>query len=187
MPFHYNGHLISTSFKYNANTKQQEALGNKNGYQFLWKEANADIKDTIAQLTLLNDRTYYTISSLIQGPAKLFLTRSGASDPSFNLRHEPAFIIRKNGTGQSFISVLEIHGNFDPKNEFSIGAYSAVQEMETIQNDDNYTVLKIILGSKELLISQCNAVFENHKTHSAGNLSWKGVFSVRYDGAILNK
>ena len=187
LPFHYNGHLISTSFKYNAYTRQQEPLGNKNGYQFLWKEADADVKDTIAQLTLLNDKTYYTISSLINGPAKLFLTRSGASDPFFNLRHEPAFIIRKKGTNKSFISVLEIHGNFDSKNEFSTGAYSAVQKMETVQNDDNYTIIRIMLGGKELLITQCNEVFDSQKTHTAGNVSWKGAFMVKYDGTILNK
>jgi hypothetical protein len=73
LPFQYNGQLISASFKYNYSEKAQETFGKKNGYQFLWKEGEASVKDTIAQFTFLNNRTYYTISSLIEGTASLFL------------------------------------------------------------------------------------------------------------------
>ncbi|HEX2629887.1 MAG TPA: heparinase II/III family protein, partial [Chitinophagaceae bacterium] len=94
LPFQFNGQLINTSFKYKSYPDKQEALGKKNGYQFLWKEAEAAVKDTTVQFTFLNGRTYYSISSLVQGDATLFFTRTGANDPNFNLRREPAFIIR---------------------------------------------------------------------------------------------
>jgi hypothetical protein len=185
LPFQFNGHLINTSFKYKANTDKLETLGNKNGYQFIWKEAEAKVENTTAQLTFLNDRSYYSISSLIDGSAKIFLTRTGANDPDFNLRHEPAMVIRKNGKSQSFINVIEIHGKFDPVYEFSSNAYPSVKQIKLLQQDENYTVAEVFLGDKKLIISQCNKDFDTKQVHSAANMSWTGPFMVMYNGKIL--
>ncbi len=186
LPFHYNGHLISTSFKYNANTQKQEALGKKNGYQFLWKEAEAEVKDTIAQLTFLNDRTYYTISSLVEGKAAIFLTRTGANDPNFNLRHEPAMIIRKKGNDQAFVSITEVHGNFDPVMEFSSNSYSHIQQMRIIMNNADFTVVELVIGGKNITIAQCNKDMEAGKGHTVNingtTLGWTGPYVILYDG-----
>jgi hypothetical protein len=184
LPFQYSGNLISTSFKYTANTKEQKQLGSKNGYQFLWKEAQASVKDTLAQFTFLNDRTYYTISSLIGGDADLFFTRTGANDPNFNLRREPAYIIRRKGSNQSFINVLEVHGNFDPVIEFSSDSYSVVKEMKLLQNDTDFTVVKIIIGGKALIVAQANKDFTN-TAHTAGGISWNGPYTVLLEGKKL--
>ena len=184
LPFQYNGQLISTSFKYTYSEKNQETFGKKNGYQFLWKEGEASVKDTIAQFTFLNNRTYYSISSLIEGDASLFFTRTGANDPNFNLRREPAFIIRKNGSVQSFINVIEIHGKFDPIIEFSTNSYSSVQNMRLLENGD-YTVLEIIISGKKILIAQSNKDFNIATKHSAKEISWMGPFTILYDGKIL--
>ena len=184
LPFQYNGQLISTSFKYNYSEKNQETFGKKNGYQFLWKEAEASVKDTIAQFTFLNNRTYYTISSLIEGAASLFFTRTGANDPNFNLRREPAFVIRKNGSGQSFISVIEIHGKFDPIIEFSTNSYSSVQNMRMLENGA-YSVVEIIISGKRLVIAQSNKDFNKTTKHSAKEINWTGPFTVLYDGKKL--
>jgi hypothetical protein len=184
LPFQYNGQLISTSFKYNYSEKVQETFGEKNGYQFLWKEGEATVKDTIAQFTFLNNRTYYSISSLIEGTASLFFTRTGANDPNFNLRREPAFIIRKNGSTQSFINVLEIHGKFDPIVEVSTNSYSSVQNMKLLENGD-YSVIEIIINGKKILIAQSNNDFNKTTKHSAKEISWTGPFTVLYDGKNL--
>ena len=184
LPFQYNGQLISTSFKYNYSEKAQETFGKKNGYQFLWKEGEASVKDTIAQFTFLNNRTYYTISSLIEGTASLFFTRTGANDPNFNLRREPAFIVRKNGSDQAFISVIEIHGKFDPVIEFSTNSYSSVQNMKLLENGD-YSVIEIIISEKKLLVAQSNKDFNRTTKHSAKEISWTGPFTVLYDGKNL--
>lgn len=185
LPFHYNGHLINTSFKYDANTKEQKPLGKRNGYQFLWKEASARVADTVAQLTLLNDRTYYTISSMVNDSATLFLTRSGANDPNFNLRHEPSFIVRKNGKDQSFLNVIEIHGKFDPVREFSSHAYPQVSKMEMLRNDASYSIARITIGGKELILAQSNNDFSKQSVHEAQGLQWQGPFLVQYDGRNL--
>ena len=185
LPFHYNGQLIHTSAAYKPFTGRQETLGTKSGYQFLWKEAEAAVKDTLFQLTFLNDRTYYSLSSLVQGDATVFFTRSGANDPNFNLRHEPAAVIRKNGQQASFINVLEIHGRFDPVMEFSTSAYPAVQQIRLLQDDADYTIAEIITGGKKLQIAQCNKDFNLQAAHSAQQISWTGPFAVLYGGQVL--
>jgi len=189
LPFHYSGQLISTSVKYEPYTTKQEALGKKNGYQHLWKEAEAEVKDTVVQLTFLNDRTYYTISSLVQDKAKVFFTRSGANDPNFNLRHEPAMIIRKKGTDQFFVNITEIHGSFDPILEFSSNSYSQVQQIKLLVNDENFTITEIVIGGKKLLLAQCNKDFSEGTNHSVETdnvkIDWTGPYTTLYDGKML--
>lgn len=186
LPFHFDGTLINTSFKYDSYSDKQEPLGKKNGYQYLWKEAEAKVNDTVAQLTFLNNRTYYTISSLIQDKATLFLTRLGANDPNFNLRREPAFIIRKNGENQTFISVVEIHGKFDPVYEFSSNAYPAVQQIKLIRNDDQFSICEILLAGKKIIIAHSNNDFRNTTNNSSDGINWQGPFAAWYDGIKIN-
>jgi oligo-alginate lyase len=189
LPFQYNGQFISTSFKYVSNTKKQETLGTKNGYQFLWKEAEATVADTIVQFTFLNKNTYYTISSLVEGSAQIFFTRSGANDPNFNVRREPSYIIRKKGINQSFINVIEIHGKYDPINEFSSNAYAEIKQIKLLQNDANYTVASCMLSGKLIQVIQCNKDFEKNNNHSLlinnVKVDWVGPYSILYDGKAL--
>ena len=184
LPFQYSGQLINTSFKYQPATKTQETLGKKNGYQFLWKEAEASVKDTIAQFTFLNNRTYYTISSLIEDSASLFFTRIGANDPNFNLRREPAYIIRKKGEKQVFLNVIEIHGSYDPIGEYSANTYPSVENIKLLENDD-YTVAEITISGKKLMIAQSNKIFTKETKHVAKGINWTGPFTILYDNRIL--
>ncbi len=189
LPFQYNGQFIQTSFQYAAYTKTQETLGTKNGYEFLWKEAAAVVRDTTAQFTFLNAKTYYTVSSLVEGAAQLFFTRSGAHDPSFNVRREPSFIIRKRGGSTSFINVLEIHGNYDPVNEFSTKAYPDVKKIKLLLNTEQYIVAEVLIGNDKLEVVQCNRDFEKGKQHSLAsgsiNLTWNGPYDILLNGKSL--
>lgn len=189
LPFQYNGQLINTSFKYEPATAKQESMGKKNGYQFLWKEAEASVKDSLSQFTFLNDRTYYSISSLTSEGATIFLTRTGANDPNFNLRREPAYIIRKKGSNAVFFNVVEIHGKFDPVIEFSSNAYPSVKGLRLLRNDNEYTLAEVLVGDKKLLVAQSNNVFTATATHSIagenGNITWKGPYQVWFNGTIL--
>lgn len=186
LPFHFDGAIINTSFRYEAATEKQEAMGKKNGYQFLWKEAQATVNDTIVQLTFLKNTTYYSISSLAENKASLFITRTGANDPNFNLRHEPALIIRKKGKNQSFINVLEIHGHFDPINEFSTNAYPSVKKIRSVINNEELSVVEIDVDSKKLLIAQSNKDFKIKSLHIIGSISWTGPYAVWFDGKQIN-
>jgi hypothetical protein len=189
LPFQYNGQLINTTFKYEAFSDLQKPLGKRNGYQFLWKEAQGTVKDTIAQFTFLNNKTYYSVSSLVQDTAQVFFTRIGANDPNFNLRREPAYIIRKKGTDQSFVNVLEIHGKFDPVAEFSTNSYPSVQSISLLQNDETYTIALINVKGKQVVVAQCNKDFNKQSKHNfqtgALSLEWTGPFTVLYDGKTL--
>jgi len=184
LPFQYSGQLINTSFKYQPATKTHETLGKKNGYQFLWKEAEASVKDTIAQFTFLNNRTYYTISSLIEDSASLFFTRIGANDPNFNLRREPAYIIRKKGEKQVFLNVIEIHGSYDPIGEYSANTYPSVENIKLLENDD-YTIAEITISGKKLMIAQSNKIFTKETKHVTKGINWTGPFTILYDNKIL--
>jgi hypothetical protein len=186
LPFHYNGDLISTSVKYTSFGGIQEPLGTKNGYQHLWKEAAAEARDTLVQMTFLNHRSFYSISSLVQGDAKIFFTRSGAGDPNFNLRHEPGLVIRKNGKDQSFITVTEIHGNFDPISEFTTNAYSSVKAIRVLQEDKDLVVVEITMDDKKLVLAQHNKDAGVNTKHSGAGFSWTGPSAVFYDGKKIN-
>ncbi len=137
-------------------------------------------------MTFLNHRSFYSISSLVQGNAKIFFTRSGANDPNFNMRHEPAMIIRKNGQGQSFITVTEIHGNFDPISEFTTNAYSSVKNIRVLQQDQDLAVVEIILDNKKLVLARHNQNADEKATHSAAGFTWTGPAGVFYDGKKIN-
>lgn len=182
LPFHYNGYLISTSAHYTASTGIQAALGKANGYQHLFNEASARVQDSLVQLTVLNNRSYYSISSYSQGPTDVIFARSGAGDPHFNLRHEPVMILRKKAASVLFANLVEIHGNFDPIGEFSTNAYASVTAVKILQHDADYTVVSISLAGKTLLLAQANANFSIAQKHTAAGFSWSGPFVVFYDG-----
>ncbi|HEU4470373.1 MAG TPA: heparinase II/III family protein [Flavisolibacter sp.] len=189
LPFQYNGQLISTSFAYQSHTAQQQTLGKRNGYQFLWKEAEAILKDTMAQLTFLTGKTYYSVSTLTGDSAHIFFTRAGANDPNFNLRRVPSYIIRKRGTSKQFVSVVEIHGNYDPVGEFSGNAYSSVQDISLLREDGDYTIARIRIKGKELIVAQANKEYGAALRHSisAGGkpVEWTGPFGIWYEGKPL--
>ena len=190
LPFNYSGTVISTNFKYNTYNNTLSTLGNKNGYQHLWKEAEAAVSKPFSQFTFLNDKTFYTISSLSgSDSAKIFFTRTGANDPNFNLRHDPSYIIRTNGKNQLYINAIEIHGNFNPVTEVSTNSYSSVSEIEKLQDDENYTAAAITINSKKLLIIQANknvGVTTKHTIQFAGKaIEWSGPYQILYDGKEL--
>ncbi|HSC38800.1 MAG TPA: heparinase II/III family protein, partial [Chitinophagaceae bacterium] len=166
LPFQYSGQLMKTSFSYKAFTDSRQPLGRKNGYQFLWKEAEASVGAGMVQFTFLHDRTFYSLSSLADDSTRLLLARTGANDPQFNLRSEPSFIIRKKGAAQLFVNVIEIHGNFDPVSEVSTQADPQVKNIELLCNDADFTIARVTLGAKTLVLARCNKEMNAGAAHS---------------------
>ena len=189
LPFQYLGTLIQTSFPYKPYTNNMTTMGTRNGYQHLWKEAEGKSINPLTQFTFLNHNTYYTISSLTDDSTLLYLTRIGANDPDFNLRHDPAFIIRKKGTNQAFLNVIETHGNYNSVSEISTNTYSSVSNAELLQNNDDFSVATITFAMKKLLIIQCNKDFTSQSNHEIivnnKTYSFKGAYSVWFDGKQL--
>jgi hypothetical protein len=179
LPFHYNGQVISTNFKYITPTTL-ETFGKHDGYEFMWKEGEAIKINGLAQFTYLNKEKFYTISTLTTDTTNIYFTRIGANDPNFNLRPETSIVFRKTKQSPIFLSVLEIHGSYDTRNEFSYDTYSKVKEIIVLQQDDKTTVFKIVLNNTSLLFAIANHDFDDKVKHnvtvSSENLQWTGPY-----------
>lgn len=138
LPFYYNGQLIETSFDVTSDTTVRRPLGADNGYQYLWK-VGAGQPDRLSQVTFLNDRRFYSVSTAVPPATDVIFAEIGANDPDTNLRREPAFILRNTGSdGVSFISVIEPHGEYNPTVEFTVNSRTSVaniQQFEAGRND----------------------------------------------------
>jgi hypothetical protein len=163
LPFYYLGHLISTNLKYTAYSTSREPLGSKNGYQYLWKEAKAFAKpdSESASVTFLNGNRFYTITnSSLSDNTHYYFNRLGANDPNFNLRNDPSFMIREKGKNALFVSVIEPHGKFNPKEEYTIQSESNFESINCriltdlkgklveIKTKDNKTINVLLVKGK---------------------------------------
>ncbi len=189
LPFNYSGSVISTNFKYSPALNSMKTLGNKNGYQFLWKEAEGIVKGPLAQFTFLNEKSFYTISSLVADSAQFFFTRIGANDPNFNLRRDPSYIMRTKSVSPTFLNVIELHGNYSTVAELANGAYSSLSAIQLLQDDANYTVGKIIYKNNSVIVMQSNSKFESNQKHvfknADYNFEWIGPYAIFYNNQII--
>lgn len=142
LPFYYMGHFLYTNVGYTANDKQRTVFGQENGYQHLWTEAEGNAKGPV-RFTWMNGERYYSIITAADSATKVFFTRIGASDPNFNLRNEPAFMLRQKGSLHVFASVLEPHGKWDGTKEFSVGAAPTIESVNVIVSTDEGTIVSI--------------------------------------------
>lgn len=189
LPFNYIGNVISTNFKYTTHSNNLQTLGNKNGYQHIWKEASANVKMPLAQFTFLNNQTFYTISSYVKDSAQLFFTRTGANDPNFNLRREPSYITRTHAKNMFAINVIELHGNFNPISEITTNSYATVTSVLPVIDTEAYSGAQITIAGKQLLVFQSNKIFDSKTTHQlvVGGVtySWVGPFAVYFENKKL--
>lgn len=142
LPFYYMGHLVNTNVRYAAATASRVPLGTAYGYQHLWLEASGRTAGPVQWSWLLN-RRYYTVTSSADPGTEVMFVRIGANDPNFNLRNEPAVILRRSGTSTVFASVIEPHGEFEPVQEISAGATSLVENVQVLAATDEGTVVAI--------------------------------------------
>lgn len=155
-PFYYKGTLVSTSFDYKKNTSELKTLGNQNGYQHLWLEAEGKSTKPTTCFTWANGNRFYSINTLTNVDTELKLTRLGANDPNFNLRPETAFMLRqKNVSNHTFVSVIEPHGLYDLSKEVTVGFRSSVSKVELLADTENYSAVQVshVNGKNFLLIS----------------------------------
>lgn len=144
LSFYYLGQMMNTNLNYNAFTTQRTQLGTKNGYEYLWKEAEATSNDDLknVSMTFLNTNRFYTITTANDKGRHYFFNRIGANDPNFNLRNEPSFMIRENSKTATFISVIEPHGEFNPREEYTIQPYSNIEDV-VFSKDGNKKIVEI--------------------------------------------
>jgi hypothetical protein len=175
LPFYYMGHLISTNVKYRPFSEQLEPLGGTNGYQHLWKEAEGQGAGTV-QVSWLAGERYYTVSSAADMSTRVAFVRIGASDPNFNLRHEPGFILRQHAASHVFASVIEPHGRWDGTREFSENARSAIRSVRVRLATEAATAVEIEGNDSWRWI-----VLVNNGTASDSVVSSVVIDGARYD------
>ncbi|WP_153448879.1 heparinase II/III domain-containing protein [Vibrio algicola] len=192
LPYHYKGQVIRTDFDYQVESTLKP-LGADNGYQHLWNLGSAKVSGSTL-ITWLHDSSYYSLVSSApaadlgnesKGESEFIFARTGATDPDFNLRSEPALILRQNAQNHVFASVLETHGYFNESIEASIDARGLVKAVTVIGHNATGTVIEIALTSGKNYVfgisnRPASAELENteHKVEFAGTTyQWTGCYA----------
>lgn len=182
LPFHFNGHLVETNFDVQAYGARLNRLGRDNGYQFLWKMAEAGPVNGLSQVTWILDRRFYSVSTSMPQNGKVIFAKTGATDPDFNLRHEPAFILRaKTRGGVTFASVIEPHGDYNPTVEYTKGSHSQVANVShDIQGDVTLVTIDTKSGETvRFLVAQDANADTAHAFDIAGEtVRWTGQYHI---------
>ena len=182
LPFYYNGQLIETNFKIAADTVLRKPLGPSNGYQYLWRVGSAQAVEGQAQVTWLLDRTFYSVTSSVPKDAEVIFAEIGASDPDFNLRREPTFILRaKTNEGVSFASVIEPHGEYNPTVEYTNDSHSSVKFVTHFEGGSNeYIQIETKQGQKIGLAvaGDMDESAEHSMTVEGQEVTWTGPYKL---------
>lgn len=141
LPVHHSGQIIRTDFDYQVESTLKP-LGEDNGYQHLWNIGSGKVEGS-SLVSWLHDSSYYSlVTSAVEGSEVIF-ARTGANDPDFNLKSEPALILRQSGQNHVFASVLETHGYFNESIEASVGARGLVEAVSVVGHNSIGTVVRI--------------------------------------------
>lgn len=163
---HTLGQIIHSSLPLDA-PAARSPLGAAHGYQHLWRCASSQIAAFESlQLSWLQHNHFYTLTSMLPQSGELIIARTGASDPKFNLREEPAWLLRTQAQSTIFANVLECHGEFDESREISRQARGNVHSILIEQHSPEQTILLIHFHQGE----PCRVVIDNHPE--------QGTFSV---------
>lgn len=183
LPFYFLGHIMQTDFEY-SKLSVPEILGNSDGYQHLYKEASANVKEGNVKLNWLLNNKFYTYTAVSNNKDEVIFGRIGANDPDYNLRNEQTLILRKKNTKDAlFVSTIESHGTYNPVSELAVNAYSNIKNIEVLHNSKAYTAIQIDTKndkSKVFIMSNKNNDKDAaHKlTINNKEYIWKGSYKL---------
>ncbi|MCI2228228.1 heparinase II/III family protein [Polaribacter sp. MSW13] len=181
LPYYYFGQIISMNFKYQT-PKTLSTLGDKSGYQHLWKEGAGMANAENVQFTWLDNKRFYTITTATNKEDEIVFARIGANDPEFNLRKDPTIIIRKKQIKNTiYASIIESHGSYSAVKEVAKNAYSNFSKIEKIIDDVNYSSFKIkFKDGREKILILSNTDSNPKKEHSLNinhkKYNWVGAY-----------
>ncbi len=185
LPYWYNGHMISLNFPYERAVDRMVPLGEKNGYQHIWVEAEGrNTASNTACYTWITGDRFYSLSTATTPETELRLVRSGANDPDFYLRNEPAFLIREQGKrNHTFCSALETHGTYDLQVEQSANLTASCREAKVLADTSDYTVARFVFeGGRTvvLCVAYDGDPAASHRVKVGGErYEWTGNYDVR--------
>ncbi len=181
LPFHYFGQVLDTNFDYEAQ-QPLARLGDANGYQHLYLEAVGAPSAANAKFSWMSNNKFYTLTSVVEATDALLLARLGANDPQFNLRRDPAYIIRRPAAEQAlFASIIEPHGSYDRVTESALDSKSHIASLSVVTQEDAYTAVafELTTGERKLFIvaNQQPAKAAAHALRIDGaDYRWTGPF-----------
>lgn len=183
LPLYYQGQVISNDFELSAQ-KELRPLGTAAGYQHIWKEAAGVAAGTSNQFTWLNNKKFYSVTTLSGQNDQFILGRVGANDPEYNLRRDPMLIQRKVGVKDAlYVQVIESHGTYNAVTERAENAYASVQSLMEIEAPEGYIAVKITMlsgGRQVLIIVDDNSVKKEHNIIIEGKqYAWKGNYTLK--------
>jgi hypothetical protein len=178
----YQGQVIRTNFDYQAGN-ELHTLGDDAGYQHLWNVASGEVNGQALVSWLQNNHYYTWLGTSTQQQGEMIFTRTGANDPSFNLRSEPAFMLRAKGKSTLFASALETHGYFNEEFEQSVNARGQVEKIEIIGTNKTVSIIAITTKSTTVTVMVSNNAAATDTTeHTAefnGKIySWTGFYAL---------
>jgi len=181
LPYHYLGQIIDSNFEFNV-PSSLVPMGTENGYQHLYTEATGKADAGNTKFSWLDSNEFYTLTTVAEAGDEIILARIGANDPDFNLRKDPAIILRRPEASDAlFASVIEPHGSYNPVTESARGSNSNIAALTVLQDDASYTAVSIETGqgnARVFIVS--NQDVESATAHSVninGKVySWSGPF-----------
>ncbi|MEM7701577.1 MAG: alginate lyase family protein [Pseudomonadota bacterium] len=182
LPLHYSGHVMGFDFEATHHTGARPVLGNANGYQHIWVDAEGALNDGQGALTWILDGRFYTYRFAGNGALTAVLGQSGANDPEFNLRREPLILLRAKREGDAhFTSLLEAHGRYDGAAEQTLRSRSAIQDLQH-DRADGMDIVRLTLKSGQrfaITVSHNSNPERAHRVALDGeSLEWTGFAAV---------
>lgn len=181
LPLHYSGQIMTVGFETKRHVGMRPVLGEANGYQHLWVDADSESAAETRSLSWLLDGRFYTYRFGASAPSRAILAESGANDPEFNLRREPVLIQRVEGQADAtFFAVLEPHGRYDGTAETVHGADSRIRAIAHARGGDaDVIVLRLASGAALALgIADDPASQSRHRVIADGeSYEWIGAWA----------
>jgi oligo-alginate lyase len=184
LPFYFSGQFLATNVELTRHATERKPFGTHDGYQHLWLEAEGQAKGPVS-FTWFNTGRYYSLCSAVDAGTRVYFVRSGANDPNFNLRLEPAILLRRDGAAAHvFASVIEPHGVWDGTREFTSGGFPTIRSVRVLGATEVGTVVRIEgEGGLEWTLMLSNRTPAAGGTHSVAasgeTFTWEGNAALR--------
>ena len=122
---------------------------------------------------------------------EVLYTELGANDPELSLRREQAAILRlKNAGDSTFVSTLEVHGEYDAAEESTVGSEGSIGAIERF-SDGGRDVVRIVnrqRGDRFLALSYDPDDGLEHAVRIAGReFQWTGYYGLFDENGLIWK
>ena len=180
-PFYYFGQVLQTNFEYTS-PKTLKPLGSDNGYQHLYLEGLGKASNDNSKFSWFNNNTFYSLTTITNIKDQMLFARIGANDPEFNLRRDPALILRVNDAkNRTFVSVIETHGSYSPVSESAVNSKSNIKSIQLILDTEAYTAVEVVdVNDNVKLFITVNNDASKSKKHTVKindkNYEWSGSY-----------